>query len=172
MADILCIYYSRTGKTRNTMTAIAGELGAELVEITDGVDRSGFFGSLRSCLDAVRKSTRFLDSFKTEKAVKDYDLVLIGTPIWAGRCCSIVREFLKKYGKDCKKAAYVITRSVERDHQEQVFTQMDSYRTEPCLCAASIRSRSVGETFWRDRFIWEVNEKLNEKPCEEITIEE
>jgi len=49
---------------------------------------------------------------------------------------------------------------------------MDSYRTEPCLCAASIRSRSVGETFWRDRFIWEVNEKLNEKPCEEITIEE
>ena len=163
MADILCVYYYRTGKTRDTMTAIAEALDAELVEITDGVSRGGFFGSIRSCLDAVRKSTRFLEPFKTEKAIKDYDLVIIGTPIWAGRCCSIVREFLKKYGKDCKKAAYVITRSVERDHQEQVFTQMDSYRAEPHICAASIRSRSVGETFWRDRFIRELNEKLNEE---------
>ena len=72
MADILCVYYSRTGKTRDTMTAIAEALDAELVEITDGVSRGGFFGSIRSCLDAVRKSTRFLEPFKTEKAIKDY----------------------------------------------------------------------------------------------------
>jgi menaquinone-dependent protoporphyrinogen IX oxidase len=143
--------------------AFAEELGAELVEITDGVNRSGFFGAVRSCFDAVRKSTRFLEPFQTEKAVKDYNLVLIGTPIWAGRCCSIVREFLKKYGKECQKAAYIITRSVEKDHQEQVFIQMDSYLTRQHICAASIRSGSVGETFWRERFVQELKEKLAEE---------
>ncbi len=167
MADILCVYYSRSGKTRNTMTAIAQAMEAELVEITDGVDRSGFLGSLRSCFDAVRKSTRFLEPFTTEKPIGEYELVIIGTPIWAGRCCSIIREFLKKYGKSCKKTAYIVTRSVEKDHQEQVFTQMDSYMAYPHICAASIRSGSVGETFWRERFLQELREKLAEQPAEE-----
>lgn len=34
MSDILCIYYSRTGNTKSTMTQIAEALGAELVEST------------------------------------------------------------------------------------------------------------------------------------------
>ena len=39
MRDILCMYYSRTGATRQAMTEIAQALDAELVELTDGVDR-------------------------------------------------------------------------------------------------------------------------------------
>ena len=153
MADILCIYYSRTGKTRSVMTEIAGSLDAELVEITDGVDRAGFFGAVRSCLDAVRRSTRFLEHFQTEKDLKDYDLVIIGTPVWAGRCSSITREFLKKYGRDLRRTAYVITRADEKNHQEQVFDQMDLYTAAPRICAASIRAGDVGEAFWREEFL-------------------
>ena len=47
MSDILCIYYSRTGSTRAAMTEIANTLNAELVELKDGVNRSGFGGWLR-----------------------------------------------------------------------------------------------------------------------------
>lgn len=36
MRDILCMYYSRTGATRQAMTEIAQALDAELVELTDG----------------------------------------------------------------------------------------------------------------------------------------
>ena len=127
MASTLCIYYSRTGKTKNVMTEIAAALDAELVEITDGVSRSGLIGAAKSCLDAVRKSTRFLEHFETGKDLKDYDLVIIGTPVWAGRCSSIMREFLKKYGRDLKRVAYVITRASERVRYEQVYEQMDLY---------------------------------------------
>lgn len=49
MRDILCMYYSRTGATRQAMTEIAQALDAELVELTDGVDRQGARGYLRSC---------------------------------------------------------------------------------------------------------------------------
>ena len=161
MANILCIYYSRTGKTRGVMTEIAKSLDAELVEITDGVDRAGFFGAVRSCLDAVRRSTRFLEHFQTEKDLKDYDLVIIGTPVWAGRCSSITREFLKKYGRDLKRVAYVITRADEKNHQEQVFDQMDLYTAAPRLCAASIRAGDVGEAFWREEFLKELSRVQN-----------
>lgn len=55
MRDILCMYYSRTGATRQAMTEIAQALDAELVELTDGVDRSGARGYLRSGMDAMRR---------------------------------------------------------------------------------------------------------------------
>ena len=119
------------------------------MEITDGVDRSGLMGAMKSCLDAVRKSTRFLEHFGTQRDLKDYDLVIIGTPVWAGRCSSITREFLKKYGRDLKRVAYVITRTDEKNHQEQVFEQMDLYTAAPHICAASIKAGDVGEAFWR-----------------------
>lgn len=54
MRDILCMYYSRTGATRQAMTEIAQALDAELVELTDGVDRQGARGYLRSGMDAMR----------------------------------------------------------------------------------------------------------------------
>ena len=40
MRDVLCIYYSRTGNTKKVMKAIASEMDAELVELTDGIERS------------------------------------------------------------------------------------------------------------------------------------
>ena len=56
MSDVLCMYYSRTGNTQKTMREIARELDAELVELQDGVNRSGWSGWLRSGLDAVKKT--------------------------------------------------------------------------------------------------------------------
>ena len=163
MANILCIYYSRTGKTRGVMADIAKSLEAELVEITDGVDRSGLMGAMRSCLDAVRKSTRFLEHLETQRDLKDYDLVIIGTPVWAGRCSSITREFLKKYGRDLKRVAYVITRTDEKNHQEQVFEQMDLYTAAPHICAASIKAGDVGEAFWREEFLKDLARARNKE---------
>ena len=53
MSDILCIYYSRTGHTRRAVKEIAEALDAEIVAITDGRDRSGWKGYLRSGMDAL-----------------------------------------------------------------------------------------------------------------------
>ncbi len=160
---VLCVYYSRTGKTRSAMTGIAQALNGELLEITDGVKRNGLLGAARSCLDAVRKSTRFLDKIEMKHPIAEYDLVILGTPVWAGRCSSIMREFLKKYGRDLKRVAYVITRASERVRYEQVYEQMDLYTAAPHLCAVSLRGGDEGEMFWREEFIKEVNKVLIEE---------
>ena len=162
MADILCVYYSRTGKTRTTMEAVAKELEADLVEITDGVDRKGLGGFLRSGFDAVRKSTRYLEPFTTPRPVKDYDLVIVGTPVWAGRCSSVIRAFLKQHGKKLRRAAYIITRYSE-DKSEQVFDQMDQYVPGGHQAAVSLRSGSVGYAFWQEEFLRQVRELLSQQ---------
>ena len=162
MSDILCIYYSRTGNTKKAMEEIAEALDAELVELNDGVDRSGLRGALRSGRDAVRKECAPLQAFQTEKALGEYQLVIVGTPVWAGRCSSVIRAFLKQHGKKLRRAAYIITRYSE-DKSEQVFDQMDQYVPSGHQAAVSLRSGSVGYAFWQEEFLRQVRELLSQQ---------
>ena len=155
MSDVLCIYYSRTGKTRQAMAEVAEALDAELVKITDGQDRSGFKGFMRSGMEAMRKSTRPLKPFVTEKDLEEYRLVIIGTPVWAGRCSSVVRALLKRRGLEMKQVAYLLTRDSDKRYEE-VYDQMDQYVSKPRIAAGSVRVGDVVYAFWRDKFIQEV----------------
>ena len=94
--------------------------------------------------------------------MREYRLVIVGSPVWAGRCSSVVRDFLKRYGKDLQNAAYVITRGSE-DRNEEVFEQMDLY--VPCghRAAVSLRSGSVGYAFWEEEFMRQVRDFLGQK---------
>ena len=130
MPYTLCVYYSRTGNTEKLMKEIAQELKCELVKLDDGVDRAGLKGWLRSGMQAM----------------------IIGTPVWAGRCSAPVRSFLSQYGEEMRKTAYVITRSSEVRYEE-VFDQMDMYVRTPRVSAVTIRPNTVGSTFWRDEFL-------------------
>ena len=159
MNDVLCIYYSRTGKTKAAMEEIAGALDAELVELRDGVERGGWKGWLRCGMDAMKKTTQPLSHFETEKRLQDYRLVILGTPVWAGRCSSVMRTFLKAHGKKLENVAYVVTRSSEGKHEE-VWDQMDLYVPGTRRAAVSLRSGSVGYTFWQEEFLRQVRELL------------
>jgi len=52
MSDILCLYYSRTGKTKQAMEEIALALDAEIVGIQDEINRSGTMGFIMSGLQS------------------------------------------------------------------------------------------------------------------------
>lgn len=161
MSDVLCIYFSRSGNTKRAMEEIAQALDAELVEITDGQDRSGWKGYMRSGMEAMRRSTRPLQPVVTKKNLEDYRLVVLGTPVWAGRCSSVMRGFLKRRGLELKHVGYIITRASERRYEE-VYDQMDQYTAAPHVVAHSLRVGEVGYEFWRDKFIQEAQQYLGE----------
>ena len=94
--NILCLYYSRTGNTKKAMEEVAEALDCECLEIRDKVDRSGTMGYLRCCFDAMHKRTSAVSRPKCQKPLSDYKLVILGTPVWAGRCASPVRALLKR----------------------------------------------------------------------------
>lgn len=162
MSDILCLYYSRSGNTRQTMAEIAEALEAELVEFTDGVDRQGRKGYFRSGLDAMRRSTHPLEKFETAKPLEEYRLVILGSPVWAGRCASPVRGLLKRRGQELSRVAYVLTRGSDKRYEE-VYQRWTATPPSPicwrhpcglapwAMCSGGINSFRTCSAIWRSR---------------------
>ena len=159
MSDVLCIYYSFSGNTRRAMKEIAEALDAEIVAIDDGADRNGFLGFMSAGRDAMRRSTAPLKPFKTDKPIEEYKMVIVGSPVWAGRCSSPIRGLLKRRGLEMSRVSYVITRSGSR-RSASVFDQMDLYTKEKHLYDVSLQPGSVGYAFWRDKFIGDIKRSL------------
>ena len=150
--DILCIYYSRTGRTAQTMKEISTALGCECVEVRDRVKRGGAVGWLRCGLDAMRKRTRAITRVQPKRQLWEYKLVILGTPVWAGRCSSVMRGLLKRRGYEMGDVAYVLTHGSDEPYRA-VFDQMDLYLKKPRVADVSLRPGSTGYVFWRDQFI-------------------
>ncbi|MFL9913752.1 flavodoxin family protein [Paraburkholderia sp. RL17-337-BIB-A] len=91
-AKVLVVFFSRTGTTRSLASALAGMLGADLEEICDCSNREGPGGYLRSLVDAIRK--RHVEIVPAGLDVSAYDLVVIGSPVWAGSVSAPVRSYL------------------------------------------------------------------------------
>jgi len=90
----LVVYYSRTGNTRMVAERIASLLGCELAEIVDLKNRKGLFGFLGAGYSSY---TRKLTQIKApDQDPSAYDLIVVGTPIWAGNITPAVRTYLTK----------------------------------------------------------------------------
>ena len=116
----LVIFYSRTGTTRKVAETIAKQLKADLEEIVDTKDRKGPIGYLSAGRDAVKKSLTKLEKIK--KDPKKYDLVVIGTPVWAWSVSVPIRTYLSENGVNLKKVAFFCTMS--SSGSENAFQQM------------------------------------------------
>ena len=88
-----------------------------------------------------------------------YKLVIVGSPVWAGRCASPIRALLKRRGLEMENVAYVVTRSTTQ-RSEEVYDQMDMYTGQAHRLAVSLRPGSEGYEFWRNDFIQNVRRLL------------
>lgn len=87
----LVVYYSLSGTTRRVAETIADLLGADLDEIEDPSDRRSPLGYLRSVFEALAKG---LPAIRSRRDPRQYDLVVLGTPVWAGTMASPMRSYL------------------------------------------------------------------------------
>ncbi|HSB95361.1 MAG TPA: hypothetical protein VLC91_02875 [Spongiibacteraceae bacterium] len=89
----LVVYYSRTGSTRAIAVALAKALHCDIEAIVDTNKRSGIWGYLRCVLDTLEKRSATIAPPK--KNISGYELVIVGTPVWAGSVAAPVRAYLK-----------------------------------------------------------------------------
>ncbi|ALE58996.1 flavodoxin [Paraburkholderia sp. RL17-368-BIF-A] len=89
---VLVVFFSRTGTTRRLAGALAGMLSADIEEICDFSERRGALGYLRCVIDSWRK--RPAEIVPAGLDPSQYDLVLVGTPVWAGAVSAPVRAYL------------------------------------------------------------------------------
>lgn len=92
MKRALVVYFSRTGYTRKIAEEIADRCGADIEAVREARGRSGIFGYLRSAREALKKRT--VDILPSTKKPGDYDLVILGTPVWASNLSSPIRSYI------------------------------------------------------------------------------
>jgi flavodoxin len=104
MKKILVAYYSRTGNTKNIGRKIAKILKADIEEIIDKKNRMGIIRWLIAGRDALKKKETEI-TFK--KNPSKYNLLVIGTPVWAATLVPAIRTYLKK--NKVKRIAFFCT---------------------------------------------------------------
>jgi flavodoxin len=104
---VLVVYYSRTGTTEKVAREIARRLGADLEQLADTTDRSGALGYLASVKDALLKRSTELEAVEHDPA--EYDLCVIGTPVWAWSVSVPVRTYLSQVRERLPEVAFFCT---------------------------------------------------------------
>jgi flavodoxin len=116
---ILVAYYSRTGTTRVVAERIARELEADIDEIVDLEERLGPVNYMRAARAAKGLKTT---EIRYEKNPEDYDVIILGTPIWWNNLPPAPRTYLSSFNLRGKKVAFFITSQGE--DRENVFNQL------------------------------------------------
>ncbi len=107
MKRILIVYYSRTGYTRRVAEELAALADAELQPITEDRSRMGIAGFFRSATEAYLVRPAKINP--SQHTPENYDLVIFGTPVWAGRISSPMLGYLKTYKPQVDRYAVFCT---------------------------------------------------------------
>jgi flavodoxin len=138
-AKILVVFYSRSGMTRRIAQALAAALHGDLEEITEPKSRSGFLGYLRSATEARRMRPATI--VPAQHDVAAYDLVIVGTPVWAWSLSSPVRAFLMATAARLPEVAFFCT--LGGAGSENAFAQMTAIIGKQPRAVCAITQREV-----------------------------
>lgn len=104
---VLIAYYSRTGYTRRVAEQLAARLQATLSPITEARSRLGFLGYQRCIVESVLDRDAAINPATEDPA--QYDLVVLGTPVWAWHLSSPVRAFARRHAASVNRCAFFCT---------------------------------------------------------------
>jgi menaquinone-dependent protoporphyrinogen IX oxidase len=139
---ILVIFYSRSGTTRRIAQALSSALGGSLEEIAEDRGRNGLLGYCRSVFEARRKRSANIRPARNDP--RSFDLVVIGTPVWAWSVSSPVRAYLTANKDRLPTVAFFCT--LGGAGSETVFAQMQDIvgKAPRATCAITARDIAVG----------------------------
>ena len=107
MSNTLVVYYSLTGHTRQIAEAIAAAHDADLEVIEDTFDRGTVLGHPRSAIEGLLGLRSSITPPKHD--LSEYDLVVVGTPVWSARLASPVRAYLSQQRASLERVAFFCT---------------------------------------------------------------
>jgi flavodoxin len=99
----LVIYYTRTGNAKYIAETVASEIGADIEEVIDLKNRQGRLNYLPAGRDAM--SGKETEIAQTKRNPTDYDLIIIGQPVWAGSPTPAIRTYVSKNDLSGKKVS-------------------------------------------------------------------
>ena len=104
---ILIAYYSKTGNTERVANDIASRLGADVEKIIDLKKRTGILGYILGGRDAMKH--RLTEIAPSQKDPANYDLVILGTPVWGWNATPAITSYIDGSREKIKNVAFFLT---------------------------------------------------------------
>lgn len=139
MSKILVVYYSRTGYTRGLAGDLVAALRADVDQLDDRRDRSGVFGYLRCAREALKKRT--IELVPPVYDPSRYDVVVLGTPVWAGNLSSPLRSYVAAHKAQMKRVAFFCTQG--GSGAENVFRDLAQLCGKSPLATLAVNDREL-----------------------------
>lgn len=120
----LIVFYSFEGSTRLIAETIAREIGADLLELKpkkEKVKTHGLAKYFWGGRQVFFKEKPELENF--DKNPNDYDLIFIGSPVWAWNCAPAMRSFLDSQNLNNKK---IVLFCAYEGNKGKIFKTMES----------------------------------------------
>ena len=160
--SILVVYYSRSGNTRRVAEAVASACDATLLELVDTANRAGFKGYMKSGKDAMLSKRTEIEPPK--QRADEYDLVIVGTPVWAFTMTPAVRTYLEQERNAIRKAAFFCT--MGGSGANRTFNTMKrTCGKTPCATLALSERESKSEKL--DKFVAGFVEEINKASAQD-----
>ncbi|MFW6141848.1 MAG: flavodoxin family protein [Candidatus Saliniplasma sp.] len=153
--EALVVYYSRNGTTRKLAEVIANKLDGDIEEIVDNKSRRGSFKYLKSGFEALRCKIEEINDPKKDPA--DYDIVILGTPVWAHRMSTPLRSYLHRMKDRIDEAAFFCT--YDMSGSKSTFSDMSKVLSLSPISKLALKSVDFEDERYDsklDRFVSEI----------------
>jgi flavodoxin len=135
----LIVYFSRSGHTQQLATELAQRCGGTLEAIAEMRPSQGLWGWLRAGWNATwRRQTAIAP---TRQRPTDFDLVLVGTPIWNYRLSPPVRSYLQQHGHSLPRVAFFCTEGGAGE--KNAFDEMTQLCGQPPLATLAVTEQQL-----------------------------
>ena len=147
MYRCLVVYYSRTGNTRTLAGELVAALHADVDQLDDRRDRCGILGYLRCAREALAKRT--IELLPPAYDPSSYDVVVLGTPVWAGNISSPLRTYVAAHKSQLKEVAFFCTQG--GSGAEKVFRDLAELCGRSPLVTLAVNEREIEKRAYTQR---------------------
>lgn len=158
----LVVYFSLTGHTEQAAKEIARLFSADLEMIREEKPRKGGAAQFRSVLEVMFKSKPKIAPSNTNVAA--YDLVVLGSPVWAQNMASPVRSYLEREAPKIKRLSVFCTEGGAGG--AAAMRKMSTLAGRPAVASLVITESDLKSGRWRqmaDSFAQSVKDALKQE---------
>ncbi|MEM2900022.1 MAG: flavodoxin [Thermoplasmata archaeon] len=142
MSKTIVIYYSRTGTTRKFAEALANVFSGTTIEIKDKKNRLGVLGFLRGINDARKERTTEIEPANVD--ISNAELILFGTPVWAGRSSPAINTIIQNLDLKGKNViTFTTARSANVEGAYRVMDKLVAKQGGKVLDHTMIREKNI-----------------------------
>jgi flavodoxin len=145
----LIVYYSNTGHTKTIAEELAKAGGWSVAEIREAKPRKGRWGEIRCAIESLIGIKPHIEF--TSPPFDTFDLVVIGTPVWAGHVASPVQSFLAKHRSNLHRVAFFCT--CAGPDSTPVFDQLRTLSERVPVNTLAITNEEMKSPSYRDKLV-------------------